>query len=686
MFALLALFFLYCPDVLGHPLCYDGSYPSAQSTLQYCTEYVTLSCCSPTREQQVISSFLSSNSGKFSSGFSLTNPSTWSSCDRELIKVACTRCSQYEAHLYETSALLPILCQSRYCSTTLAAACPALNCAAVGIVSSDPWCYPVIDPPLPTSVAGLADAFPLVKFVAPIDISWTPGDSNAAYVASQTGVVSRVAAGTSRVFMDVSARTNVQGELGFLAFQFDPDYATNCYAYAFYTVAGSNSDKINTLSRFYVPNCASVSTAIVDTSISPGTECKLVQIRKTTNNHNGGSIQFDSHGDLYLSIGDGGTQNDGSNNGQNTYNLFGSMIRITPGRPVNPYSCSGASNYTIPNTNPFINGGGLPEIYAYGLRNPWVCRISQPGDKLYCGDVGQQRYESMPRIGLGDNLGWSVAEGDGKFSQSSDADYATLLATSNYRRPLADYRHSGQYPLHERTVENLIGFSITYGGPYYGNTLNAKYRGGHIFADFYEFTVGIVFVDETGNPPRAATGELIIVESPPISRIRYGPDGEPYFLSYYGTTYPSPVFKFSANKNIFLCGNYRCEIGESCATCPIDCQGVQTGPRNAKWCCADGGCASGSCPVDCSARIKATNPLNKVCEPGESCLTTDDCPGRKNNGEYCCYGTADGPVCASPVNGTEVYNSAYCKSLNEPCARGNSNGRGNGWDWQVCRF
>lgn len=228
---------------------------------------------------------------------------------------------------------------------------------------------------------------------------------------------------------------------------------------------------------------------------------------------------------------------------------------------------------------------------------------------------------------------------------------------------------------------NILGFSVIYGGPYFSATLNSKYRGAHIIADYNEMMIAAVFTDETGNPPRLPSGELIIVESPPISRVRYGPDNEPYFISYFGTTVPSPIFKFSQNKNIFLCGNYRCEIGESCTTCPIDCQGSQTGPRSAKWCCADGACASGDCPVDCGVRLKPTNPFNKVCEPNESCHTTDDCPGRKNNNEFCCYGTNDGPICASPVNGTEVYNSDYCKSMNDPCNKGNSNGRGNGWAW-----
>jgi hypothetical protein len=542
----------------------------------------------------------------------------------------------------------------------------------------DPWCYPIVDPPLPTSSAGLLDVFPGLTFAGGIDMSWTPFDQNSHYVATQGGFVYRVSSGSKRLFLDISLITNVHGELGLLGFQFDPDYGSNCYVFVFYTAASQNTNKRNILSRFYVPNCSQLNTAVA----SIESECKLIEITKTTSVHNGGSIQFDSFKNLYLSVGDGGPQNDGSANGQNTYNLFGSIVRIAPGRPSNPFLCSGSNNYTIPLTNPFLNNnGGLQEIYAYGLRNPWTCRFLQPGDKFYCGDVGQVKYEEVDRMVLGGNYGWSIAEGDGKFNQANDLEYQTLLASPNYQRPLADYRHSGQYDLNPRTIENLLGFSVIYGGPYFGSILNSKYRGAHIFADYNEMSVGAIFVDETGNPPRFPTAELIIVESPPISRVRYGPDGEPYFITYFGIDYPSPIFKFSPNKNVFLCGNYRCEVGESCSTCPVDCQGVETGPRAQKWCCADGACASGSCPVDCSVRLKATNPFNKVCEPDENCYTTDDCPGRKNNNEFCCYGSNDGPICASPVNGTLVYNSAYCLSLNDPCNKGNSHGRGNGWAW-----
>lgn len=141
----LILFFLSCPDVLSHPLCYDGSGPNPRPLLNYCTEYRASSCCSVARELTEVTNFYNLNVGHFSSGFLLNSNTTWSICDRELLKVACTKCSPYESHVYETSSSFPLLCSDKYCATTFASACPGIQCSSVGIVSTDPWCYPIVD-------------------------------------------------------------------------------------------------------------------------------------------------------------------------------------------------------------------------------------------------------------------------------------------------------------------------------------------------------------------------------------------------------------------------------------------------------------------------------------------------------------------------------------------------------------
>lgn len=89
-------------------------------------------------------------------------------------------------------------------------------------------------------------------------MAWTPIDTGSHYVATQNGFMYRVSGGTKRLFLDVSETTNVQSEMGFLGFIFDPDYNTNCYVYIFYTATSQNTNKKNTLSRVYVPNCQQI--------------------------------------------------------------------------------------------------------------------------------------------------------------------------------------------------------------------------------------------------------------------------------------------------------------------------------------------------------------------------------------------------------------------------------------------
>lgn len=676
----------------AHPLCYNGV-PEPQLGLKYCSEYTMSSCCTTLREEVVVTTFITNNTGSFSNGFILADKTTWSVCDRELVKIACTKCSNYELHLYEISSS-PLLCSS-YCTGAFKMACPSpsILCDNFGIVAIDSWCYPVtVEPPI-TDASGFSSVYPGASFFEAVEVRWSPYETalglgtQSAYVVEQRGIIYRLSKTSTnsetfseRVFLNWETQTYQNGELGLLGFEFDPDYATNCYIFIFYTSDVDTANKVNYLSRLHVPNCNRYATATVDIT----SECRLANIDKQTNQHNGGSISFDSNKHLFLSVGDGGTQNDGQNNGQNTHNLFGTIIRVNPGRPVDPHSCVGVSNYTVPSDNPFFGHPemGMAEIYAWGFRNPWMCNMFQPGDRFYCGDVGQVRYEEISRIYRGKNYGWSLAEGDGPFSQASAEEYAGLISSPNYQRPLVDYAHSTQYTLHPRTVSNVIGFSITYGGLYTGKQLAPSYFGSHIAADFTSGMLFTFFIDETGVKPPAA--EILIQNIPPLARIRTGPDGETYFVSYYGVSIPSEILRLDlSQREEPFCGNYKCEISESCSKCPIDCYGKLSG--NDKWCCSDGRCSLGNCLINCTARVSSSDPLNNVCEPGESCLTTNDCPskstGNGNTNSFCCYGSYTGPMCTSIVNGEVVVDSAYCLTLNDPCKRGNSNGRGNGYDW-----
>jgi glucose/arabinose dehydrogenase len=132
----------------------------------------------------------------------------------------------------------------------------------------------------------------------------------------------------------------------------------------------------------------------------------LLTIPQPYSNHNGGNIVFGPDGYLYIGMGDGGSGNDPHGNGQNLSTLLGKMLRIhvdksDPGKA-----------YGIPPDNPFVSTKGTaPEIWAYGLRNPWRFAFDPMTQRLYAGDVGQNAREEIDVILKGKNYGWNIMEG-----------------------------------------------------------------------------------------------------------------------------------------------------------------------------------------------------------------------------------------------------------------------------------
>ena len=132
-------------------------------------------------------------------------------------------------------------------------------------------------------------------------------------------------------------------------------------------------------------------------------------------NHNGGQLAFGREGDLYIGVGDGGSEDDPDGNGQNTGTLLAKILRISP---------TAAGGYTIPAGNPFVGQSGKrPEIWAYGLRNPWRFSFDRATGAMVIGDVGQDHEEELdfaaPGKGAGANYGWSVFEGNNRFHGGS---------------------------------------------------------------------------------------------------------------------------------------------------------------------------------------------------------------------------------------------------------------------------
>ncbi|MDB4963866.1 MAG: Glucose/sorbosone dehydrogenase-like protein [Myxococcales bacterium] len=208
-------------------------------------------------------------------------------------------------------------------------------------------------------------------------------------------------------FLDVSGSIAAGGEQGLLGLAFHPSYGCNGEFFIFYTTNASN----------IVARCT-VSTA--DPNVANPTCTPILTIPDFASNHNGGMMEFGPDGFLYIGTGDGGGGGDPRRNGQSLTNgspqansiaLLGKMLRID----VN--TKAPGKEYGIPPTNPFAAGGGAPEIFLIGLRNPWRWSFDKGTGDLWIGDVGQVATEELTVLKAGEqagkNLGWSVFEGNG---------------------------------------------------------------------------------------------------------------------------------------------------------------------------------------------------------------------------------------------------------------------------------
>jgi glucose/arabinose dehydrogenase len=248
-------------------------------------------------------------------------------------------------------------------------------------------------------------------FSAPTYITAPPGDTHRLFVVQQAGQIKLIVDGARTTFMDLSSEvTYVGGEQGLLSMAFAPDYATSHRFYVYYTSKNCPQP----------PGCdekvSEFTAAAGGDTASPASERVLMTIpHPSQSNHNGGQLQFGPDGDLYISVGDGGGGNDTELNAQHPNRLLGKILRISPE----------TTSYAIPSGNPFRgqptcsaggNGGSAcPEIWAYGLRNPWRFSFDRVSGDLIIGDVGQNRDEEVdlahPRQNVGANYGWPCYEG-----------------------------------------------------------------------------------------------------------------------------------------------------------------------------------------------------------------------------------------------------------------------------------
>ena len=199
-------------------------------------------------------------------------------------------------------------------------------------------------------------------------------------------------------FLDVTSIVSQNGsEQGLLGLAFHPDYASNGLFYVYYTLRNGDEQLAEYQRSSGDADVADVSSQRI-----------LLTLSDPYSNHNGGWMAF--KGDyLYLSLGDGGSGGDPQNRAQNLNRWWGKILRIDPLDPDG----NGPLKYSIPSTNPFVGRAGKDEIWSYGLRNPWRCSFDDLTAQLWCGDVGQDRYEEIDRVKTGKavNFGWRKVEG-----------------------------------------------------------------------------------------------------------------------------------------------------------------------------------------------------------------------------------------------------------------------------------
>jgi uncharacterized repeat protein (TIGR03806 family) len=338
---------------------------------------------------------------------------------------------------------------------------------------------------------------PLWMGYAPI-----PDQKHIFYVAQQGGQIYRVDSTSLEKSVFLDRRVNRIGkEEGLLSVAFHPKYPNSPYLFIYYSSLQCDQTQANrctVLSRYQVQ----ADLKAVDMS----TEQRILEIEQPYANHNGGDLQFDQQGYLYLGLGDGGSANDPQANGQNTRTLLGSILRID----INGTDDTCARNYRIPPDNPFANNRcgadqtqAKPEIWAWGLRNPWRMSFDKETGELWVGDVGQDRFEEINLIQKAKNYGWNVMEGNECLSGACDV--------NAYEKPFYVYDHQA-------------GKSITGGFVYRGSKWPAL-RGQYIYADF---ELGRVWA----LPIHGNTPTLLAQSEAKIASFGQDLDGELYLVSF----------------------------------------------------------------------------------------------------------------------------------------------------------
>ncbi|KAG7478583.1 HHIP 1 [Solea senegalensis] len=487
-----------------HPQCLDFKPPfEPRQPLALCKEYSKFGCCDLEKDGELLLKFYSIMENFDHSGYV--------TCGKYIRSLLCQECSPYAAHLYDAEdantpiRMMPGLCgdyctdywhQCRYTLSLLLEnrESPHQFANLTATLEEDrgrfcdylelkdkQYCYPNVltNTELNANLGSVRESPKgclelCLQEVAnglrnPVAMIHADDGTHRFFVAEQLGYVWVYLANGSRIdrpFLNLTRAVLTSpwngDERGFLCLALHPRFTTVRKAYVYYSVSVKKEERIR-ISEFTL-------SAHDENQLDHSSERTILEVVEPASNHNGGQLLFGHDGYLYIFIGDGGRAGDPFGkfgNSQNKSTHLGKALRIDVDN-----NDDGAP-YSIPSDNPFLGEkDAKPEIYAYGVRNMWRCSIDR-GDtatgrgrgRMFCGDVGQNKYEEVDLIVKGGNYGWRAKEGfscyDRKLCQNSSLDDVL---------PIFAYPHK-------------LGKSVT-GGYIYRGCQMPNLNGLYIFGDF----------------------------------------------------------------------------------------------------------------------------------------------------------------------------------------------------------
>ena len=330
----------------------------------------------------------------------------------------------------------------------------------------------------------------------PVAMVQVPGVMTRWFVLTQAGVLTEYSNGNlfskTGTFLDLTGKVTTTylgqpAEFGALGVAFHPDFQTNKQVFIYYTAKEAGDKYVTRLSKFISNDGGN--------TLDPLTEEVLLSLELAGGAHVGGNIAFGPDGFLYLGTGDGGSYF----NAQSLDSLKGKILRL---------DVDTGSPYAIPADNPWALGGGAPEIYALGFRNPWRWSFDKATGELWLGDVGQSLWEEIDRVEKGGNYGWPIKEGNHcRVSEPCD--------TPEIIDPVVEYSHEG-------------GSAAVIGGFVYRGTSMPNLQGVFLYIDQISGRLWGIFYDKNGT----AKPEIIMEAGVGYVSMAEGNDGEVYLLHY----------------------------------------------------------------------------------------------------------------------------------------------------------